>query len=406
MSKNKFDFIKRILDDKNIGVTQREKILELAANEIKFEGNIEERVQKIEEILFNYRVSGDTDSSKQKYLESKLNYQPRFIHPYHLYRFLFQYNQNPILRTTCHESDSDSIESIKDFCNTEEYSFPKHLEKVLEVYQAHENDFPATRNIRAMIKGYLTGKDAEGKPLRKGWSSMCICINWSSQELTDWTSKIENIPPNFNESLAGEQEIELYQINPQILSAISNEPIQNFTQLTLHFKNLFHIKSGEQSLRSILLRVNLFKQWDERIDFDFSSDMFQLNLEHFTDVDSLISAYNRLIQLILEQHRGGEKPKVKLEFYEENNSVWLTILHINSKYNKDLKSTLSRPIGDFYAKLIEKQINGLCNLYLRADFNGEFAELNLWNGLEIQEKRVSDFEGVQHLLEFPKNHNL
>ena len=53
MAKNKYDFIKELLEDKRIKQNQRERILELVSKEISLEGTLEERVQKIEEILFN-----------------------------------------------------------------------------------------------------------------------------------------------------------------------------------------------------------------------------------------------------------------------------------------------------------------------------------------------------------------
>lgn len=56
MAKNKYDFIKELLEDKKINQNQRERIFELASKEISIEGSLEERVQKIEEIIFNQRA--------------------------------------------------------------------------------------------------------------------------------------------------------------------------------------------------------------------------------------------------------------------------------------------------------------------------------------------------------------
>ena len=51
MGKTKYDFIKELLDNKKINQNQRERILELASKEINLEGTLEDRVQKIEEII-------------------------------------------------------------------------------------------------------------------------------------------------------------------------------------------------------------------------------------------------------------------------------------------------------------------------------------------------------------------
>src|SRR5690606_39711799 len=134
MAKNKYDFIKELLEDKRIKQNQRERILELALKEISLEGTLEERVQKIEEILF--KKEGElllteesvfseniekllTDEEIESILAVKNrtdtgtneeNVLPRYLNPSHLYNFLFQYNQNKILRTTCHDIDSNELE--------------------------------------------------------------------------------------------------------------------------------------------------------------------------------------------------------------------------------------------------------------------------------------------------------
>lgn len=67
-------------------------------------------------------------------------------------------------------------------------------------------------------------------------------------------------------------------------------------------------------------------------------------------------------------------------------------------------STLSHPFGLSMSPIIEKQINGLCNLDLKADFsNNDFARINLWDGnlIKIQEK-FDKFNGVEYILKFER----
>lgn len=404
MVKNKYDFIKDLLDNRKIKQNQRERILELASREISLEGTLEERIQKIEDIIFkNKNIESNSGIIEALPINQKSSHLPKYFDPYYLYRFLYEYNQNPVLRSTCHDASSGEIKTIVEYCGSVNYCFTKHLQKVIESYAEHERKHFATPKLKALIRGYLTGKDFYGSKLKKGWSTGDITINWSSIQLSEWASKHTNIPPNINESIAGDMEIELFPINPQINSPISNEPIQNFTQLVLHFKNLFHLKSGNQSLRAILNRINRVNKWHEKIDFDISESEFPNNLEHFTDVDKLMQVYNKLLQLIIEQYPGNDKPKVKLKYYEENQKTYLSIHHLNGKYNKTLYNTLDRPFGQSYHSLISDQINGLCNLRLRADFdNGNYAEINLWDGKKREAKEISYFEGVEHILEFPK----
>lgn len=421
MAKNKYDFIKELLEDKRIKQNQRERILELASREISLEGTLAERVQKIEEILFNkpdkdvFQITERTvsrdeleeliDEENEKQTEStiifsnKSNNLPKYLHPYSLYNFLFQYNQNKILRTTCHDIDSSELESILEFCKTERYDFKKHINVIHDAYANHEKIHKAPRQIKALIRVYLTGKDYYGK-ISEGWSNK-IKINWNSDELIKWANLNIETPPNLNEGIAGTKEIELLEF-PQINSAITAIPIQNFTQLVLHFKNLFHIKSGPQSLIEILKRVNLEKTWYERVDFELDEHEYINNLEHFTDVEKFMQAYNKIIGLIIEQHSFSEKPKVKLKYFLEDQKIIFSIHHLNGVYNKTIENTIER-LGQTYHSLIKNQINGLCNLHLKADFgNQKFAEINLWNGKERKSKPIPSFQGVEHIMEFPK----
>ena len=80
----------------------------------------------------------------------------------------------------------------------------------------------------------------------------------------------------------------------------------------------------------------------------------------------------------------------------------------NSRYGKNLDAATKR-IGESHSKLIEKQINGLCDLYVEADFdNQEFARIALWNENShplgelpnIDVKRLNNCQGVKYILIF------
>lgn len=421
MARNKYNFIKELLEDKRIKQNQRERILELASREISLEGTLEERVQKIEEILFNKQTESivsldegeltlhnieDLIDEETESLETVINLTtkginlPKYLNPSHLYNFLFQYNQNQILRTTCHDIDSNELESILEFCETEKYDFNKHLKAIDDAYANHEKTHKAPHQIKELIRVYLTGKDFYGN-ISKGWSNN-IKINWSSEELLKWANENLEIPPNSSINFFRIKNCRSFKIEPQIVTSITERPIQNFTQLVLHFKNLFHIKSGHQSLREIIFRVNSEKNWSEKLDFEFDENKFITNLEHFTDVEKLIQAYNKIMGLIIEQHKLSEKPQIKLKYYQENNKVVFSIHHLNGVYNKTIENTVER-LGQTYTSLIKKQINGLCNLYLQANFgNLQFARINLWNGKNIESQPMPSFQGVEHIMEFPK----
>ena len=400
MTKTKYDFIKELLENKKINQNHRERILELASKEISFEGTLEERIQKIEEIIFKEKIDTKIEAIETRPSKHKLNHLPQYLDPYYLYNFLFEYNQNPILRTTCHEIDGNELKSILEACKTESYIFNEHLKLIISTYEEHEKAYFAPFQIKALIRGYLTGKDYNGKIT--GWSSGSIKINWSNIDLSIWANENSNIPPNSSNILLRDKKIKSYKIEPQIKSPITEKVIQTFTQLVLHFKNLFHLKSGPQSLKEIIKRVNSEKSWGNKVDFEIDNREFSNNLEHFVDVEKLMQAYNKFIELIIDQHKVNEKPKVKLKYYHENHKVLFSIHHLNGVYDKTIENTVER-LGQTYTSLIKNQINGLCNLRIKADFgNQKYSEINIWDGLERASTKIPHFEGVEHLLEFPK----
>ncbi len=400
MEKSKYDFIKELLENKNIHQSHRERILELTSKEISLDGTLDERLRKIEEIIYEDKSSTSFEKYGVSQNEIKTNNLPTYFPPYYLYKFLLEYNQNPILRTTCHEVDSNELFSILEFCNKESYNLDDHLKLIVSEYQKHEDTYKATHQSKALIRGYLTGKDYYGNETE--WGLNKIKINWSSIEISKWATENPQTPPNSSTLLLREKKIKKFEINPNIKSPITEKPIQSFTQLVLHFKNSFHVKSGAQSLYEIIRRVNEQKLWSDKIDFNINNNEFSNNLEHFLDVEKFIQAYNKIIELIIEQNRSNDKSKVGLKYFEENKKVIFSINHLDGVYNKTIENTIER-LGQTYTSLIKYQLNGLCNLHLKADFgNQKYAEVNLWNGEERTFSKLSTFQGVEHQLIFLK----
>jgi hypothetical protein len=112
MEKSKYDFIKELLENKNINQSHRERILELTSKEISLEGTLDERLRKIEEIIYVDKTETRIENYGSEQSKGKPNNLPNYFNPYYLYKFLFEYNQNPILRTTCHDIDTNEIVSI------------------------------------------------------------------------------------------------------------------------------------------------------------------------------------------------------------------------------------------------------------------------------------------------------
>ena len=325
-----------------------------------------------------------------------------------LYKYLYHYNQNPILKSTCHEIDSSALKNICEYCETKEYDFEIHVKKITEAFQDHWKKYFVSPNIGTLIKVYLTGKDFNDDVSENGWSSDEIAINWSSIELKEWANKNKGIPPNIDEGFTNEIRKTGYDISPNI-NLENGKFIQNFSSLVIYFKNLFHIRR-DNSLKDIILSENKINNWDKVIDFEISDSKFPKNIDFFTDVDKLKQAYKILIKLILKiegDNKRVEKVNIRLSLIDNTNSVDLSITHLGSIYGKPIFNIQERPIGDTYWSLIKNQINGVCDLILEADFeDGNSYRVGLWDKITCRGKitftSIGAVGGVTHILRFLK----
>ena len=133
----------------------------------------------------------------------------------------------------------------------------------------------------------------------------------------------------------------------------------------------------------------------------FKEDKFNENMELFTDVDKLLTAYGRIIRICCKKQRKdlGEHPEIELAFYEENGKTLFTVHHKNSIYGKP-PSSASR-IGDDLGLLVNRNINGICNLYIEADFGREqYFRVDLWSPTGGRRQKIDKVSGVKYILEF------
>jgi hypothetical protein len=412
--KNKYDFIQEVLENKRLKPDQRERVLQLAAKEIGGEKSLDERISELEKIFKdNGRKEENLDIEmsvvdsatlivEEKAPKQKQN-QPKYKFPKGLKEFLFRFNQNEILRSACHDVDSDELLLINKYCHTSEYSFQRHSQIIYQEYLKHDKKYFAPAPVKALFRAYFTGKDFSGEK-SVNWSADSIQISWNSPELADWVNKNKGIPPHLSEGLEEQLEVSSFEFKP-FKSNMSGRRIQNFRDLIIHFKHLFHIRS-DNSLIHLVRQMNEYKGWNEKIEFKWDDSRFPINIEMFTDVDKLLQAYNKILELAIESSKRldiSEKPKIQLTLTESDKGIEFAIHHFNSQYGKTLEQTLIRSFGKTYSQLIKMQINGYCELYLSADFGQDtYANINLWNGEDYEVEFINSFEGVEHILRFPK----
>jgi hypothetical protein len=435
---NKFKFIQNLLENEKFDLNQKERFFKLVSRELEKSSKWDEEVLKDirsikkkiglvhDGVAFNH-VEEETDIVDQVVVEkidfaNKYDWVPSYINSSDIYKYLFDYNNNLILKSTCHKIDSNELKLINEQCGTNTYDFNKHLSKIIEAFEAHDKKRgPAF--IKSFIRLYITGKDFYGnqigsyvKDKKLGWTEDVIVFSWSDEKLKNWSEKNLGIPPCPSDGLARNKQNLGFEFETPIKNSFERN-IATFSSLILHFKKMFHIKS-DNSLRSIILQQNRIKKWNERINFTINEHEFPINIELFTYVERVLVAYNKIMELILE--KADEKPEVKLIFREEGDFIFFKIHHLNNVYGKTKTGISDRMHGQVYKNMIRNQINGLCDLFVETQLeSNEYLCFNIWdenyrskkvNGKNILIDKVpikiSDPErkmnGVSHILRFKK----
>ena len=353
--------------------------------EITLSKNYEDHSSELKTMGSNENVT-KLDSVKKNPLRSKKEDLPEYISPKKLQSFLEQYNQNPILKYTCHSiDDKEVIEELCQRCNVKTYNYEAHVQLIIQEFDVLLKSFknePISNNMIALISAYLKGK--------KEWSSDNIPINWSCKEIKEWAKDNPGKIPNPGPNIANEQKNRGFRLN-HFTSKLTNESISRFDDLCKLFKSLFHIRRDNSLKKLITNKI-------DDININFSETNFRENIELFTDVDKLIQAITRIVRICKDCD--SNNPNIEISCYTEEDNICIAIHHKNSKYGKPMKETVRR-IGEKHSLLIKNQLNGLADLYIEADFdNNEFARVNLWNGKPRKEEIMTEVEGVKYILKF------
>lgn len=402
-------FVSDILSNDKLTTLDKQRIIELAKKDVSdFSLNAETLSKKVEKVEVKIEEIEDRIGIKSHNLVTKTsspqvaNNLPIYINPFAvngMAKFLKAYNENIILKSTCHEiDDEDSLKKILESCGLQEYDFNVHLRCIKNEFIKLSKDYKINKKIYSLIKGYLFGGVK--------WSSDNIELSWSDNNLFKWANLNPKIIPNPGFNFVEINEKEGYTLETPFISSLTGKNITTFSDFVILFKSMFHINSNNP-LKKHISRIIENKKYTSWADIEINENKFGNNIHIYTDVDKLIQTILKIIDLIksiITEFNVLEKPIIRLQFYEEGKSIYFTIHYINTKHKKSLMSTINHPFGLSLPPIIEDQINGLCDLELKADFdNNEYALINLWNGkpIEILE-RYEKFEGVEYILKFER----
>ena len=402
MNENKYTLAQELLKSYRLTPEQKERVLALIARERNEDIiRLEEKVASLEKNTPATPTPIPEEEIEEIEEEGKTrNSLPdKYINPFsgnRLAAFLLAYNQDPLLKYTCHtigdgvitcEEDGEEyniVDYIKKIANIDIYTVREHQrilqerfndlcnEKIIDKEGKEKNKYFISNKIKNLILVYLTGKNYKGE--RKEWSSDNIEMNWANEELLAWSDDHPDCVPHPNGTLKNKQKL-FFKLKKPFTSKLNGKRIREFSDLVIHFKYLFHIRS-DNSLKDLLEYRN--KKWEAKIDFQFDKEFYE-NIELFTDVDKLLQIYDEILKNITEIIP-EENKKYRLE-EGERKKVYFEILHIHPHYPFYLKTSnnaLER-MGDFQTSLINK-INGIANLYIEADFKEEKSYcINLWD---------------------------
>jgi len=387
-------FIKKLLENEKFTKDQKEQLLRLVANEYsnnqiehdellkqlnKIKNQYSEIPSELISSLITKVISQNQNSSKE------INNLPEYINPINLSSFLYEYNQNPILKTTCHLIDSGELMNILKHTKKQKYSFKKHKTAIEQEYYSLLKKYRGRtfRSTNALIGEYLNNFK------NKGWTVDKIMMNWSSPELNEWAKINPGAPPNPDPGLGKPFKF----FKPIELK--SGHTLNNFSELVLHFKKQIQFKLAH----SVLDMVNEVN-FQYRKDAKFNVSGIRENIQLFTDTGKVKQIYNALIKMSIAHFKEVENedmPVFYLSFEEVKNKIIFSIHNINSQFGKSVHNIESR-YGQDFTNLIDKQINGVCDFSLTADFNGEYADISIWP--QKKAKIIPDFKGVQFNLIF------
>ncbi|NRS87786.1 hypothetical protein HNQ02_000693 [Flavobacterium sp. 7E] len=400
---NKIDFITDLLKSPKINASQKERLFALATDEIKnIKGNTDKQVFiELETLKNQLKTIENKTSIIEEHIgilpniEEKVEDEipkkelPNYIHPKYLRDFLIEYNQDSILKYTCHEiDDMDRFRNILSQCKTEYYNYEVHLQKIHSnfknlTYKYHNK---ILKNVTALISTYLGTFNIDGS-----WSENKITVKWTSPGLLKWS--IENSGKVPNPSV--DFQIEKYRFNTIELK--NGNSIANFSDLVIYFKNLFHFKNGN-TLKTKLEETIFMKFQGDKFNIKFDNEFSEL-IELFTYSESLIQAFVKIINQ--KYHKDNFSIlDVKLYFnYDYDGLKEFKIVIINSK--EFGKHFTDFRLGDDFTDLINRQINGLCDFYIKAYFEDQksIGLVNIWNGKPLKFIPTNEeIEGVEFIL--------
>ena len=177
-------FISGLLSNPSTTKEDRERIVDLLLKE-RDKGFVTE--EQVVQIIRRYTGSKDSKGEvDQPQSSDTINNDSsgdgvKYKSPKDTHDFLVAYNQDSILKYTCHNiDDEDVINEINKECGVAEYDFDKHLHIIQDHFNLLKKGRYIHYRILNLISAYLTGKTMKGEASE--WSSSNVCSSDQNDE--------------------------------------------------------------------------------------------------------------------------------------------------------------------------------------------------------------------------------
>lgn len=343
ITKNKNNFIKELLEDKKINQNQRERIFELASREFSIEGSREERVEKIEEMLFNKKNTKSKKKHNPKEVVKKLK--------------LFTLD-NSTLKYSTHLWDEGGL-----FLSFED--FTKRLDNELVKYKIHElqyynSDLYWNKLYPFLFQKELTEIQKKGATTF-GWGQHKILLGWQYPDIIknwcveNYDNKGNNASLPFSMRLPDE-------FRPQ--KTILGKTIVSFEDVVNIFKKEIEFRDNDLF---VAVKGALRK---EMSDYEINdNDLESLKgCSFYSNTEYVIKAIIRIFWMI-KSRSASRKIKISCKYIDNSNVYDFEIIHVNSFSDKEIahpKLMLKEETGDL--SILRTTLQSLCDFSITSRF--------------------------------------
>ncbi|WP_316832953.1 hypothetical protein [Pedobacter aquatilis] len=366
LKKTRVDFISDLLQSRKLGAGEKERVFSLVAREIDFmESKGDFIISEIEAIKAQLDVVVPEQIVSTVAKEEKVDLPELVIenykNPENNGNFLKELNQDPVLKSLTHNTDTNQLLSINDALGLSQYDFETHLKEIRRRYQVLANKYfyKLSKGLWDKVFQYIHG--------HKTWSEDKIKTSWSSPDLLKWAKEHPGCSPNPTIDVS----TEMFKF--PLITTKNGDPINTMPALVLFFKAQVTVRF-DNNLYDLVDGWNI--HFAGRVKFNL--DKLKSKIEFFTDVEKLHQAYRHLIQLCIDCHP-NELPDIVLgvEMSEEKKVVF-SIWQTNAVCKRTKEDLLTR-YGATFTGLIKNQLNGLCDWTLDADFgDGDYSSISIW----------------------------